>query len=112
MLKSPPFNRKIIVGAAVTISLVLAGFTGCKSEEEPIALTDISAIDISTVPRISLQELKSKLDSGGDLVIVDARSTEEYEYSHITGSISIPLLETGERYSEIKGYKEVITYCT
>ena len=64
------------------------------------------------IPRISPEEVKAKLDAGSNLVIVDARSKEAYEQVHITGAISMPLGEVAERYSELRGYDEIITYCT
>jgi hypothetical protein len=65
----------------------------------------------SNVPRISLEELKDRLDAGADLVIVDVRSKEEFEQGHIPGAVSIPWEEMAARYSELPGDKEIITYC-
>ena len=64
------------------------------------------------IPRISPEEVKAKLDAGSNLVIIDARSKEAYEQVHIAGAISIPLGEVAERYTELQGYDEIITYCT
>jgi hypothetical protein len=63
------------------------------------------------VPRISVEEVKSKLDAGIDLVIIDSRSRNSYDQSHIAGSISIPFETMAESYSDLNGYDEIITYC-
>jgi hypothetical protein len=65
----------------------------------------------SNVPRISLEELKEKLDAGTDLVIVDVRSTEDFAQGHIPGAVSIPWEEIKDRYTELPRDKEIITYC-
>ena len=67
--------------------------------------------EYSNVPRISLEELKEKLEAGADLVVVDVRSKEEFDQGHISGAVSIPWEEMEARYSELPLDKEIITYC-
>ena len=65
----------------------------------------------SDVPRISLEQLKEKLDAGADIVIVDVRSKEDFDEGHIPGAVSIPWQQEMEaRYTELPCDKEVITY--
>ena len=64
------------------------------------------------VPRISVEEVKAKLDAGANIVIVDSRSKTSYDQSHIVGAISIPLTNMAEPYSDLDGYAKIITYCT
>ncbi len=63
------------------------------------------------IPRISVEEVKAKLDAGANIVIVDSRSRTSYDQSHIVGAISIPLKTMAEPYSNLVGYDEIITYC-
>jgi hypothetical protein len=63
------------------------------------------------VPRISLGQVKEKLDAGGELVIVDVRSKEDFDEGHIAGAVSIPWEEMETRYTELPRDKEIITYC-
>ena len=64
------------------------------------------------VPRISMEQLKEKLDTGVDLVIVDVRSKESFDEGHITGAVSITWEgEMETRYTELPRDKEIITYC-
>ena len=65
------------------------------------------------VPRLTVEEAKAAVDSGA-AVIVDVRSKDAYEASHIAGALFVPL---GEFESNIAGLdldKEqwIITYCT
>ena len=58
-------------------------------------------------------ELKEKLDSGEDFVLLDIRRREEYrEYSFKDPrTVNIPLDELEERLDELPGDREVITFC-
>ena len=71
-----------------------------------------SGVPDSAVPRISLEQLKEKLDAGADIVIVDVRSKGDFDEGHISGAVSIPWQQEMEaRYTELPRDKEVITYC-
>ncbi|MBM3155321.1 MAG: hypothetical protein FJ008_08335 [Chloroflexi bacterium] len=45
----------------------------------------------SKVPRISIEELRQKIEGGDDILLVDARKAEEYAKDRIKGAISVPL---------------------
>ena len=99
-----------VLGIVVVISVVILVISalpgsGTGSSSAPIP----SPPDI---PRISPEEVKALLDAGSNIVIIDTRSRGEYERAHIAGAISIPLEETAQRYRELQGYDEVVTYCT
>ncbi len=76
------------------------------------------AIRAAESPQISVQELKKLIDAHDtSLLLVDVRSPEEYQYSHIQGAILVPLtdIEKGTGINKIKsllpGHK-LITYCS
>lgn len=97
--------------------LAILLFVGCAGEETLTSspsptITSTSMPDLSEITRITVDEVKAKLDAGANIVIVDARSTREYEGSHIAGAISIPLGEIAQSYSDLRRYDEIITYCT
>jgi hypothetical protein len=77
-----------------------------------IAPTVFSAAD--NVPRITVQELKAKMDKGDDLVIVDVRTGDDYERSKIKikGAVRIPIVKIEERYRELPKDTQIILYCT
>ena len=66
------------------------------------------------VQRITVQELKAKMDKGEGLVVVDVRTGKDYEGSKIKikGAVRIPIVQLEERYRELPMDKEIITYCT
>jgi hypothetical protein len=66
------------------------------------------------IPRITVQELKAKMDKGEDLVVVDVRTGNDYEASKIKikGAVRISIVKIEERYKDLSKDKEIITYCT
>ncbi|MBI2851775.1 MAG: hypothetical protein HYX84_01550 [Chloroflexi bacterium] len=64
------------------------------------------------VPRLEPEAVKAKMDAGTRMTIVDTRSAFEYEQSHISGAVSIPVEEIPVRYTELDRGSEIITYCT
>jgi rhodanese-related sulfurtransferase len=65
------------------------------------------------VPRVSLPDALAALESG-EAVIVDVRSPDSYEASHIAGAISIPLevIQTDPNALSLDKDQWIITYCT
>jgi hypothetical protein len=66
------------------------------------------------VPRITVQELKAKIDRGEALVVVDVRTGQDYADSRIKikGAVRIPIVQIEERYRELPKDKEIVLYCT
>ena len=62
------------------------------------------------IPRISIEEVKAKLDAGSNVIIIDSRSKASYDRSHIAGAISIPLTDMVEPYDDLTSYDKVIFY--
>ncbi len=69
---------------------------------------DNEIIDEQT--EITVEQLKSRLDRGDDLYILDVREPSEYEIVNIGGYL-IPLSELPKRTDEIDASKEIIVYC-
>lgn len=44
-------------------------------------------------------------------IIVDVRDNQEYETKHLSGAISIPLTELGDRYSELEKDAQIQIVC-
>ena len=66
------------------------------------------------IPRITVQELKAKVDKGEDLVILDVRTGIDYERSKIKikGAVRMSIVKIKFRYKELPKDKEIVTYCT
>lgn len=67
-----------------------------------------------SIPRITKEELKAKMDKNEDLVIVDVRAEDSYNSSNqkIKGALRITLEELERDVKKIPESREVITYCT
>ncbi len=65
------------------------------------------------VARITQEELKQKLDSGEDIMIIDVRHSLDFEADPyiIPGALRIPS-EQLESYPEVPKDREVVVYCT
>lgn len=72
------------------------------------------AADSSQVPRITVDELKAKVESGESVVILDVRSGGSYTSSKvkIKGSIRMAYGDLNEKSAELPMGREIITYCT
>lgn len=64
--------------------------------------------------RITIHELKRKIDKGEKLLIIDARAGSSYIGStvRIKGALHITLDQLETRMSELPKDQEIITYCT
>ena len=66
-------------------------------------------------PMMDVENVKQKLDTGEDVLLLDVRSAEDYvgEQGHVKGSLLIPLEELNTRLSEIESFQEktVMTIC-
>jgi len=86
---------------------------------KPSELVSTTSTDNSTparpspedlVPRISIQELKQKMDRGDDIVIVDTRTKPEYDIDHIQAAVSAPMADIIARKWLPPPGKELILY--
>lgn len=67
--------------------------------------------DLSTAPRITVQEAQKAVDAGRALMI-DVRDDSSYEAGHIAGATLIPLDKVVGRAAEWKKTgKTIILYC-
>jgi len=88
----------------VTTLIDYEQFCGVQSatEEAPMSgsATEISAVD-----------LKTRLDRGDVLTIVDVREPNEYQINRISGSVLIPLGDIPKRYVELDPNTEIVMQC-
>jgi rhodanese-related sulfurtransferase/predicted transcriptional regulator len=87
-----------------------------------LSLRDASAAQLGEVERaardylgdevesIGREELRGRLRRG-DVVLVDVRSSEEFDAGHIEGARSIPVDELGDRLAELPADQEIVAYC-
>jgi sulfur-carrier protein adenylyltransferase/sulfurtransferase len=77
-------------------------FCGIRGEEAPTTVTNI--------PEITPRDLKTRLDRGDDLYILDVREPHEYQICNIGGHL-IPLGELSRRAAELDSSKEIVAHC-
>lgn len=72
-----------------------------------------SAVNIDGYMQITQDEAKSLMDSENDYIILDVRTIEEFNESHIDGAILIPDYEINEKAEETLTDKNqlILVYC-
>ena len=103
----------ILILVSGGLLLIVAAFM-LANQNPPAAPTPEAAIEEAVYPeiqRVSIDEAKAALDSGSAL-IVDVRSADAYQGSHISGAINIPSEEIETRLGELDKAQWIITYCT
>jgi len=77
-------------------------FCGIRGEEKPV--------DNSTLPTITVDELKRRRDAGDDLFVLDVREPHEYQICNLGGYL-IPLNDLPSRVSELDSSREIVAHC-
>ena len=93
-----------LCGTQPTIKKLIdyAEFCGIRGEEAPAPQ--------SSVPEITPRDLKSRLDRGDDLYILDVREPHEYQICNLGGHL-IPLGDLSKRVSELDSSREIVAHC-
>ncbi|OZC02783.1 molybdopterin-synthase adenylyltransferase MoeB [Rubricoccus marinus] len=82
------------------------------------SLDDASTLDTAActpqmpTPTLTVQDLKTRLDAGEDVFLLDVRSRDEHAFADIGGAI-IPLPELSNRWDELDPYADraLVVYC-
>jgi adenylyltransferase/sulfurtransferase len=75
------------------------------AEPEPVSAGSANHADITSL------ELKTRLDRGEKIRIVDVREPNEYQINRIPGSQLMPLGEVPRRYGELDPDEEIVMQC-
>ena len=70
-----------------------------------------AAVPVTNADALTSRELKSELDRGDEVVIVDVREPQEYQINRLPGSILIPLGDLPKRYVELDPNANIVTQC-
>lgn len=86
--------------------------TGIVENTSPPSQSGIPLTE-AEVPRVSVEDTVAAIQSG-EAIVVDVRSAEAYQASHIPGAISIPLgeVETSPNSLNLDKDQWIVTYCT
>lgn len=63
------------------------------------------------VDRISVEDLKKKLDNGDDIFLLDVRELHEHEINNINNGYLIPLNDLPDRVNELDSSRDIVAYC-
>jgi len=66
----------------------------------------------SEVPRMTVEELKERIDNGDAIVIGDTRGRGSYNTRHVAGAISIPESDVKASVGDLHLDQEIVLYCT
>ena len=69
---------------------------------------------MTDVPRITVDELKRRMDSGEQFTVIDVRNSKALAEADtvIPGAIRVPLNELEENLPRIPKNRPVVAYCT
>ena len=60
---------------------------------------------------VTASELKTAMDAGEDIQLIDVRQPDEYQFARIDGAKLIPLGEIITRMSEIDPNRDTVVHC-
>ena len=79
-----------------------------------ISFLPVASRAADDIPRMSIQELKNKIDNKEPVAILDVRQSDDYAGSDfmILGAIRIPVDRLKERYKELPADSQIVAYCS
>ena len=91
-----------VCGANPTITepIDYEGFCGVSGTAETV-----------TVPEMSVQELRAKLENGAKILLLDVREPWEWEIAHIDEALLIPMNSMTSKLGEVDPSKEIVVHC-
>jgi len=103
---------------SVLIPVVFLLLAGCTESSSSTSLKDKKKDskehekDLKNGEKLTVDEVKAKIDSSENFYLVDIRPKEMYERAHIAGAVSLPFNEMlAGRLEPISRDKQVVLYC-
>jgi hypothetical protein len=100
------------IGRGRWVRLLILGLGVCMLL--PVACSRKSTVEEHAVARISVEEVKERLDSGEAITFVDSRSAGAWAgaVAKIPGAIRVPPNDIPDDISDIPRGNPVVVYCT
>jgi adenylyltransferase/sulfurtransferase len=92
-----------VCGPGKTIRKLVDYETFCGARGQPVEAS-------TAIPEISPRDLKTRIDAGENIFLLDVREPREYEICHIGGYL-IPLAEIPTRVGELNPSRDTVVYC-
>lgn len=73
---------------------------------------ETSGRDINRIPAVNAQAIKERLEQGAEFTLLDVRSGQEFEESHIPDSTNLHVGCLRDRFDEIPGSRPLTTFCS
>ncbi len=103
-------NKKMI-GILFLLVLSTLLLYGCGQSQDSNNGVQENAPSKATFQSISAEELKAKIDTDKNLLVVDVREQEEYDQGHIQGTLLIPMGAVPNRIGELPKEKDIVLVC-
>lgn len=110
-------RMKVALLLVLVALLVLPAAAQRKSRKTP-AVAKSSQEKPVVIPvaddRITIEQLKAKLDAGAQIMILDVRASEDWNSSlnKIKGAVRVPVEDVDRKKTEWNKATEIITYCS
>ncbi len=75
------------------------------------AFCGLKTPQVSTIPEITVEELKARIERKESFILLDVREPHEYELARIEGSRLIPLGTLPQRFGELDKSQEIAVHC-
>jgi rhodanese-related sulfurtransferase len=67
-------------------------------------------VKATEIPRVTAEEVKTRLDTGEALILVDVRKESVYARGHIRGAICLPVTDFESRLARLPAGKSLVFY--
>lgn len=81
-----------LAGIVLLLVCSMAFLAGCKAAQTQ----EKAEKEKESYKKLSAKEAKERIDSGDNIVVIDARTQKEYDYMHVSGAVLIPTTDIGE----------------
>ena len=102
-------NRTRLLSILLAVLLTAVFLSSCGTSQVPTTPVPTTKEE---VPRISVEELKERIDSGEAIVIGDTRGQSSFDIMHIAGAISITSSQVEALLDDLPLDQEIVLYCT
>ncbi|QQE12959.1 rhodanese-like domain-containing protein [Planctomycetota bacterium] len=111
----------VLLVAGYVIDMVVMGRAADKQNANQ-QMTTMSSLDENGLPlgypfqpdwEVTPREVKAMMDRGEDILFLDCREPEEYQRTHVEGTVLVPMGEIANRLEELREYDErpVVVIC-
>lgn len=90
-------NKLHLAGIIFLLICAAAFMAGCKAAKTEDKAAEKSGSQEREYNEISIKEAKARIDSGDNIIVIDARTQREYDYMHVSGAVLIPSTDIGEK---------------